>query len=351
MGAALAKSIQTTFVDAKQGQRKFMLMKLPASVVTTISYAATRGQSDEEGAVQRVLNVGRINSVKAFALQGGDYPNAVVLNWVSKTNPLVRSGNALTFRSEANSAQIIDGQHRIAGIKAAIEERAALGKLELPVVIYRELTTQECADIFLSINTEQKPVARSLVFDLYGVASEHLVDQAAERARDIAMYLNTEDGSPYLGEIKLPGAPTRRGGIPLSSAVTGIKPLVEENGAFEQISVVELEFQKQVILHLFIALRGVYGEEWDNKANVFLYAAGFLAAMDFLKLQLIPYCNIQESFEVETIEAAIAFEDDSLIYQDEVKGQSGGGAQKRIHERLVAAFKPAKKASKVKFKI
>ena len=165
------------------------------------------------------------------------------------------------------------------------------------------------------------------------------------------MFLNIEDGSPYMGEIKLPGAPTRRGGIPLSSAVTGIKPLVEENGAFEQIQVVELEFQKQVILNLFVALREVYGDEWENKNNVFLYAAGFLAAMDFLKLQLIPYCNIQESFEVDTIAKSLALEADSLIFQDEVRGQSGGGAQKRIHERLATAFKPAKKAAKVKFKI
>ncbi len=44
--------------------------------------------------------------------------------------------------------------------------------------------------IFLAINTEQKTVPRSLVFDLYGIASESVIDPAAVRARDIATYLN-----------------------------------------------------------------------------------------------------------------------------------------------------------------
>ncbi len=345
---ATKKAVKAPYIETKQGDRKFLLTKLTASVVTAISYAAIRGQTDEVGAVQRVLNQGRINSIKAFTLQGGDYPNAVVLNWVSQTNKLSASDGTLGFTIGSGLAQLIDGQHRIAGIKAAIEEDKNLGKLELPVVIYRNLSTQECADIFLSINTEQKPVPRSLVFDLYGVASESVVDHAAVRARDIAMFLN-ESGSPYEGEIKMPGAAKRQGGIPLSSAVTGIKPLVEENGAFEQIAVNELELQKQIIFNWFTALQNIYGDIWEDKGNVFQYASGFLAAMDFLRLQLIPYCNNKESFEVKTIQEALKLTG-SPIYQAEVKGQGGSEAQKKIYGRLQDAFTPTKTKASAKFK-
>ncbi|WP_295551194.1 DNA sulfur modification protein DndB [uncultured Pseudacidovorax sp.] len=343
------KKIETPCIEARQGSRKFILTKLPASVVTAISYAAVRGQSEEEGAVQRLLNQGRINSIKTFTLQGGDYPNAVVLNWVSTANKLTVADGVLSFTADPDLAQIIDGQHRIAGIKAAIEEQKSLGRLELPVVIYRNLSTAQCADIFLSINTEQKPVPRSLVFDLYGVASENLIDHAAVRARDIALSLN-EAESPYEGEIKMPGAPKRRGGIPLSSAVTGIKPLVEDNGAFEQIAVNELELQRQIVLNWFRALRNIYGDEkWDDKENVFQYASGFLAAMDFLRLQLIPYCNTQESFQVDTIQQSLKLAG-SLILQSEVKGQGGAEAQKKIYSRLQDAFAPSKVKAATKFK-
>lgn len=346
---ATIKKVEAPAVEAKQGSRRFILTKLPASVVTAISYAATRGQSSEEGAVQRVLNPGRINSVKAFTLQGGDYPNAIVLNWVSTSNKLTFADSSVSFNIASRSAQIIDGQHRIAGIQAAIEEVKSIGKMELPVVIYRNLTTQQCADIFLSINTEQKPVPRSLVFDLYGVSSENIADHAAVRARDIAMSLN-EEKSPYAGEIKLPGAPTRRGGIPLSSAVTGIKPLVEDNGAFEQIGVAELELQKRLIINWFIALKNIYGEAWDEKGNVFLYAAGFGAAAEFFRLVLIPYCKLQGSFEVATLQSAVKLKSSNLIFQPEVKGQGGAQAQRKIYERLQSAFAPAKDSAKTTLK-
>jgi DGQHR domain-containing protein len=347
---ATKKQVEAPYLEAKQGDRKFLLTKLPASIVTVISYAAVRGQTDEEGAVQRVLNQGRINSIKTFTLQGGDYPNAIVLNWVGETNKLTASSGTLKFAAADGLAQIIDGQHRIAGIKAAIEEDKSIGKLELPVVIYRNLSTQECADLFISINTEQKPVPRSLVFDLYGVASASVVDHAAVRARDIAMFLNNEAESPYEAEIKLPGAAKRKGGIPLSSAVTGIKPLVEDKGAFEQISIKELELQKQIVLNWFIALRNIYGDKWDDKSNAFQYASGFLAAMEFLRLMLIPYCNTRESFEVNTLEAALNLSG-SLIFQSEVKGQGGVEAQKKIYARLLAAFVPTKSKPSAKFKI
>jgi DNA sulfur modification protein DndB len=45
-----------------------------------------RGQSTEQGAVQRVLNQRRIGSIKDFTLHGGNYPGAIVLNWLNLKN-------------------------------------------------------------------------------------------------------------------------------------------------------------------------------------------------------------------------------------------------------------------------
>lgn len=335
----MSRQISASAIQVSQGKRKFLLTVLPAGVLTTISYVAVRGLDSEQGAIQRVLNPRRIASIKDFTLAGGDYPNAIILNWVSKVNPLVRKKDVLHLRDVADSAQIIDGQHRVEGLKAAIVENPQLSKLSMPVVIYEGLTTQECADIFLSINTEQKPVARSLVFDLYGEASEHIIDPAALRARDIAIYLNDADESPYQGNIKLPGAPTRKSGIALSTVVSAIKPLVEEKGIFEQIDVRELEMQRRIILNLFVALKEKYGGAWSDKENVFMYAAGFIGALDFLKLKLIPYCNTQRSFTASTISDALVLVSSTLVLQEEVKGLGGKDAPKRVYDRLVAAFR------------
>ena len=332
------------YIEVNQNNRKILLTNFPAGLLTKISYASVRGQSTEDGAVQRLLNPRRITSIKDFTLEGGDYPGAIILNWINPNNPLKKSNNAITFQLVANSAQIIDGQHRIAGIRAAISEREDIAKLQLPVAIYEHLNTRECADIFLSINTEQKTVPRSLVFDLYGVASEPVIDPAAVRARDIATFLNEASESPYSGQINFPGSPLRKGGIALSTVVTAIKPLVEDKGSFEQVGIYEFESQKQIILNFFVAIMQKYGKEWYSKSNAFQYASGFAAAMDFLQLKLLPYCNQKLSFTIDTIKDAISISQSNLIYQTEVKGLGGKDAQKQIYQKLVDAFSLDNKA-------
>jgi len=333
------------FVTVRQQSRSFLLTRLPASLVTLVSYASVRGRDDETGAVQRYLNPSRVASIKAFAIEVGDFPTSIVLNWVDPLNPISKMEGRLTIPSVERSAQIIDGQHRIAGIKAALQDSSAIQTLELPVAIYEGLGTRECADLFLSINTEQKPVPRSLVYDLYGVASDALVDRAAERARDIATALNETDGSPYQDLIKFPGSARTRGGIALSTVVNAIKPLVEEKGVFDQIGVPELERQQQILFNYFNALRKSYGDSWYDKTNAFLYAAGFTGAIEFFKSKLVSYCNARQDFTADAMAQALTLGDSGLIMQEDIKGLGGKDAPKIIYDKLLSAFAPTGPAS------
>ncbi|MCE2699511.1 MAG: DGQHR domain-containing protein [Nostocales cyanobacterium LE14-WE4] len=335
-----------SYLEVTQINRKLILTKLPAGILVNISYASVRGKDDEPGAVQRLLNPKRIESIKDFTLEGGDYPGAIILNWVSVQNSLQKQDKKISFANVSRSAQIIDGQHRVAGLKSAINELKDIAKLEIPVAIYENLTTKECADIFLAINTEQKTVPPSLVFDLYGIASESVIDPAAVRARDIAIYLNETEDSPFHDQIKFPGAAKRKGGIALSTAITSIKPLVEEKGRFEQISIFELEIQKRIIMNFMIAIREKYEKNWDRKENVFLYASGFAGAMEFLHLKVIPYCSSKSSFKIETIQDVLNFTSDNLIFQSEVSGMAGTSAQKYVYEKLVNIFNPITEPTK-----
>lgn len=337
------KKITLPVLQITQLKRKFWVTRIAAKILVDISYVAVRRRSDEKGAVQRILNEGRVTSIKEFTLKVGEYPGAIILNWNNLENPLeIRNGN-ISFMPLPDSAQIVDGQHRLAGIKAAIKENPKIDTLELPVVIYENLTTQECADIFLSINTEQKPVARSLVFDLYGVASEALIDPAALRARDISIYLNEDENSPYYNCIKLPNAPVRKGGIALSTVVSALKPLVEEKGDFDRVGVDELELQKKILLNFFAALQEKYKDEWGENTNAFMFGAGFTGAVDFFRLKVIPYCNLKQSYTTSTISSVIKMRKENLIHQGVVKGLSGKDAPKVIYDLLVETFeqKPA----------
>ena len=310
-------------------------------MLTRISYASVRGRDSEEGAIQRYLNSARISAIKDFTINGGHYPNAVVLNWVNDGAPLVKNNGQLTVPDVTRAAQLIDGQHRVAGLLAAIEEQSAIGDLEIPVAIYEGLNTRDCANIFLAINTEQKPVPRSLVFDLYSIADDQIVDQAVVRAGDIVKAMNDDESSPYFELIKLPGSPRKKGGIAFSTAVSAIKPMVEEKGDFEQIGVTELERQKHTLLNYFGALKEKYGDAWEASSNAFMYASGFVGGIDFFRKKLIPYCAVQRSFTKLTFIEALQLGAENLILQEEVKGIGGKDAPKTIFERLNGIFQPA----------
>lgn len=325
------------FISVQQKEHSFKLVSMPAGLLTRISYAAVRRKDQEEGAVQRVLNTSRIAGIKDFAIRIGDFPASIVLNWVGGN--MIENNGSVEIPDEPKIAQILDGQHRVAGLRTAIEDNPSVADYQIPVAIYEGLDTAHSARIFISINTEQRPAPKSLVFDLYGVTASDLMDPAAIRASDIVAHLGT-DGQPYSGWIKLPNQDRKRGGVALSTAVNAIKPLVDIKGLFEQVGATELEIQKVIFANFFGAIKEKYGRHWDDRGNAFIYASGFIGAVEFFRSHLFDYCKGQGSFERVTIADAIALEQSSRILQEDVKGLGGTEAANSIRDRLVSAFRP-----------
>jgi DGQHR domain-containing protein len=171
--------------------------------VAFISYVAVRGVDEEEGAVQRVLSKRRIAEIKDFILAGNMFFNTFILNWTEQTCvPEFRDGTIHIPISHA-SAQMIDGQHRVAGLQAAMETQSDIGDKEILVSLCIGLTTQQAANIFLNINSKQVQVPKSLIYDLFGEVEDD-VNHAINRANDIAHELNDNPSSPYYKVIKFP---------------------------------------------------------------------------------------------------------------------------------------------------
>lgn len=333
-----------------QNKRSFHVCRMEARDLVSMAYASVRGLDNEKGSVQRFLNSGRISSIRDFALHGGDFPNSIVLNWVSEKHDFTYDGQLAHYSVAPRVAQIIDGQHRVAGLRAAIEQEPRIGGLHIPVAIYNGLPSQDCADIFLAINTEQKPVPKSLVFDLYEIASAYLVDRAAQRARDIAKLLTEDANSPYFGLIKFPGEPKSKRGIALSTVVAGLKPLLVEDGVLELVGAGDLETQSAMIMNYFNSLSELYGENWIDQKNVFRYAAGFTGAMHFFRNKLVDYCNVEHSFKSATMRSALESVASDLILQEEVKNLQGSRAVAHVANRLAESFSP-KTSRQVKFEV
>lgn len=314
---------------------KYYLCRLSCETILKISYVAQRGVNDEQGAVQRILNKARISNIASYLINGGFFPTNIILNLIDDTKITINEEQkTLLLVDKLRFAQVLDGQHRVAGMRDAIKEKPELRDVEFPVLLAVGLTTAQCAEIFVNINTEQRTVPKSLIYDLYGLIETPNKDYSIERGRDIAQSLNADEDSPYMGYIKFPGTTRFKGGIQLSSIVNALRPLVKPQGEFEKYQVRTLEYQAKVLKNYFNAIQYYYEKKWFELSNPFLYVSGFSAAIEVLIQKILPYCFSQKSFSFDTFKSVIGLSKDSLIKQADVKGKSGEAAKEYIYEKF-----------------
>lgn len=334
----MIKKEEFKYLETYFGDTPTYTFVMTAKQLVDISYVAVRGVDNEPGAVQRTLNTRRINDIKNFILDGHTFFNSFILNWTdAKALPVIKN-NSIEISLVNRGAQVIDGQHRIAGFEAAMKESNEVGTRKIIVTLCISLTTSKAAEIFLNINTEQKPVPKSLIYDLFG----ELVDDdthAINRATDLARMLNEDIYSPFYNWIKFPGSPKRTQGIELSTFVSALKEHLKPKSTFSNYNLENIDAQYKAILNLFTAIKYFYDEAkiWDNKAkNPYLKAIGFNGAIDFFVSTLIRRCAERKSFKIETMKNIISLNKDDLITLEYLKGVDGKSGRRLIKENLEA---------------
>jgi len=306
-----------------------------------ITYVAVRGKSSEEGAVQRVLNRRRISQIRDFILDGNEFVNTFILNWTDSDNLPKIKKDTINIPLQGRRAQIIDGQHRITGLIEAVNINKSIGDKEAIISFAIGLNTQEAAKIFLNINSEQKPVPKSLIYDLFGEAFDDK-EHAINRSKDIIDFLNSNEESPFYQKVKYPGAPRSSGMIDLSIMVNAIKPYLDKDGSFNQLKLSEIETQEKIITNFYSVLRDVYNRAnrlWDKTSeNPFIKAAGFSGAFEFLSETLIKKCQDDKKFSFEHMQKLMKLEPDALITASDLKNLDGKSARKQVKQFLNEAF-------------
>src|SRR5262249_12303383 len=116
---------------------------------------------------QRILNEGRAKRLTDYLLDGqseGDafLPTSIFLA-TSKDIPFDESSNTITFNvSEVGPFNVVDGQHRIAGLIGAAERNPDLLQFEIPVNIAVNLDEVSQMCHFLIVNTTQRSVDKAV---------------------------------------------------------------------------------------------------------------------------------------------------------------------------------------------
>lgn len=205
-------------IRGRLGGKKFYCFVTTPRDLLKISFVNHRSLNDPEGAptYQRLISRSRIRDIGAFIKGGGYFPNNILINFTrpvrfDKISHDEQSGIAygqLYLPDKYRSAWVIDGQHRLYGF-SPIED--SFLDQNVIVLAFEMLPTVEEADLFVTINHEQKSVPKHLLDDLEGdlkwgsgVPSERIGAIAAR----LINYLNADVGEPFYNRITQQGIPS-----------------------------------------------------------------------------------------------------------------------------------------------
>lgn len=180
----------------------------------------------EEGGpgFQRLLNQGRAKKLTDYLLDGHTERDAFLPTSLflatNKDIPFNATANSITFDvREVGPFNVVDGQHRIAGLVAAAEKNSELLDFEVPVNIGICLDDISQMCHFLIVNTTQRSVDKAVEQQIVARLSEMVdvekmptiprwIRRQVEKGDDakalkIANYLNTDGNSPWLNKIRM----------------------------------------------------------------------------------------------------------------------------------------------------
>ncbi|MEJ0091337.1 MAG: DGQHR domain-containing protein [Limisphaerales bacterium] len=147
---------------------------------------------------------------------------------------------------DGSSAVILDGQHRVAALRYL--DAAVRNNFQVVVTFLVGVPFYQQAEIFAIINGKQKPVNKSIIYDLFGYApidaskEERLYEGLMAVSRfcsHVARILNSIKESPWMGKIKMRG-PGDEGVISQAAVVEYLSALVEPKTFSTRLKVLPL---------------------------------------------------------------------------------------------------------------
>jgi DGQHR domain-containing protein len=211
-------------------------------------YQINKLDPDEDGpGFQRLLNQGRAKKLTDYLLDGhieGDafLPTSLFLA-TNKDIHFDPKTNSITFDvRDVGPFNVVDGQHRIAGLVAAAEKNPELLAFEVPIniAVCLDDVSQMCH--FLIVNTTQrsvdKAVEQQIVARLSGMVNiedmptiPRWIRRQVEKGEDaralfVTNFLNTDQNSPWLNKIRMANDESADATINQKSFVNSVKKYI-----------------------------------------------------------------------------------------------------------------------------
>lgn len=267
---------------------------------------------------QRLLNTARAKKLADYIVKGQDSQDAFLPTSVflatHKSIPFDDKGNTIEINiKEVGPFSVVDGQHRLEGLKMAAERDSRVLDFEVPVNIAVGLPRIAQMCHFLIVNTTQKGVDQSVAQRIIARLTEALdvedlpslpkwilntVEKGeVDKAIKYVDYLNAAEASPWLGKIKMANVDSDDATINQKSFVKAIvKYVLTANNPLTIVN--DFEKEKRIFLNYWKAIALVLDD--GNSSTLYKYNGVEL----FCKFSIPFFVKLQDkgSFTVPTME-------------------------------------------------
>jgi DNA sulfur modification protein DndB len=229
------QNVRVPAVKGRFGAHTYYSFVVSARHLLKIAFVNHQALNHPDGrpAYQRMINKKRIGEIGSFIQNGGYFPTNILLNFNGpcRFDFLPNKDNSdqnikfgwLYLPSSYKSAWIIDGQHRLYGF-SNIPDRFL--DTNLFVLAFEKMDTKTEADLFITINHEQKSVSKSLLVTLQAdlkLGSGDPKEAISALASALVRSLSNDNTSPFFRRFEIPGiAAVDSQNLTIAEAVKGL---------------------------------------------------------------------------------------------------------------------------------
>lgn len=318
--SSCALDITVPATDMSTAEINAYLCVLNADEIFSVAEVVHRKEDRQEG-FQRNLSRHRVRQIAAYLSDPRHIlANNIILAFDEELS--FNNGNLVLPTDEDKRGWVVDGQHRLAGIQQAE------WKHKLAVVILSNLTIEEMAALFRTINSTQKGVPTSLLYDLLGMTKDGEFEEI--RGHELAVKLNEEPESPLYNNIDMLGSGPNR--ISQARIVKSLKPLITETGVLGRYSI---ENQFGIFKNYFSAIIVCVGEKtFRSSEHIFLRALGFAALVDLLPKILSDTLAKYKDFRIDSICQTIEGIENYDFRRKSHKGLGGDAGASKVSKEI-----------------
>jgi DGQHR domain-containing protein len=235
---------------------------------------------DNDKGYQRLLNKARAKRLADYIINGQETKDAFL-----PTSIFMATDKNIDFNPTNNTIEIdidtiggfsvVDGQHRVEGLRMAAEKDTRVLDFEVPVNIAINLPKIAQMCHFLIVNTTQRSVEKGVEQRIYQRLTQALeiedipnlpkwISKTIDKGEDdLALkyvdFLNSDPDSPWLNKIKMANKESNEGSINQQSFVKSIKKYVLV--ANNPISIQTADKQHKIFLNYWKAITNILGVE------------------------------------------------------------------------------------------